>query len=125
MLLSATNASHRSNRLLACKGVKTRASVAANSLSIGQSTLATIINKDLPQPKSGPKTVPKKGTKSLKSIVACPLLAANTLALLTGALKATPKTALQATTKGVIGKKALYKAKTTPLKRPTRKINKR
>jgi len=48
---NATNASRRLNRLLVSKGVETKASIAANSSSIRQSTSATTINRDLPQPK--------------------------------------------------------------------------
>ena len=70
MPLNATNASHRLNRPPASKGIETKASIAANSSSIGQSTLATTINKDLPQPKLGPKTAPKKGIRPLKLTVA-------------------------------------------------------
>ena len=124
MPLNATNASRRLNRPLASKGVEIRASAAANSLSIGQSTLAITIDKDLPQPKLSPKIAPKKGTRPLKSIVARPPPAVNILACpasAPGALKAT----LKAAAKGVIGKKAPTKARITPLKRPTRKINKR
>ena len=92
----------------------------------GQSILATTINKDLPQPKLGPKIAPKKGTRPLKLIVACLLLVLNILAYLAlapSALKAALKATLKATIKGVIGKKASPKARITPLKRPTRKIN--
>ena len=76
----------------------------------------------------GPRIAPKKGIKPLKSTVARPPLAVNTLALLAltlGALKAALKTAVKATVKGVIGKKAPPKARTTPLEWPTGKINKR
>ena len=102
--------------------------MAANSSSTGQSTLVTIINRDLPQPKLGPRTAPKKGTKPLKSTIARPSPAVNIPALLVltlGASKAAPKTTIKATVKGAIGKKAPPKARTTPLERPTRKINKR
>jgi hypothetical protein len=134
VLLNATNASRRPNYPLASKGVEIRASTVANSLSIGQSTLATIINSDLSQPKLGPKIAPKKGTRPLKSIVARPALAPGALkaapkvapkATLKAAPKATLKATLKATIKGVIGKKALPKVRITPLKRPAGKINKR
>jgi hypothetical protein len=91
------------------KGVEIKASAVANSLSIGQSTSATTINRDLPQPKLGPEIAPKKGTRPLKSIVAC-------LASALGALKVALKATLKATIKGVIGKKAPPKARITPLK---------
>ena len=81
MPLSTTDASYRLNCSLAYKGVKTRASTAANSLFTGQSTLTTIIDRDLPQPKSGLKIEPKKGIKPLKSMIPCPPLAVNTLDL--------------------------------------------
>jgi len=58
--------------------------------------------------------VPKKGIKPLKS----------TVALLVSALGAL-KAALKAAVKGVIGKKALPKAGTTPFEQLTGKINKR
>ena len=116
------NASRRLNRPLASKGVETRASAAANSSSIRQSTSATTIDRDLPQPKSGPKTAPKKGTRPPKSTAARLALAPGALK---AALKVALKAALKAAVKRVIEKKAPPKARTTPLKRPTGKINKR
>ena len=104
VLLNATNASCCLNCPLVSKGVKTKAFAAVNSSFIGQSTSATIIDRDLPQPKSGPKIAPKKGTQPPKSTVARPASALN-------ALKAAPKVAPKATPKA-----ALKAAPTTALK---------
>ena len=105
------------NYLLISKRVKIRASIAVNSLFIGQSTLATIIDRDLLQFKLGPKTVPKKGIRPLKLTVACLILALGALkAALKAAPKAAPKATLKAAVKGAIENKSLPKARTTPLK---------
>ena len=116
MPLNATNASHCLNRPLASKGVKTKASAAANSLSIGQSTSATAINRDLPQPKLGPKIAPKKGIRPLKSTVAHPVSALGaSKAASKVALKAAPKAAPKATVKGTIEKRPCPKLGQLPL----------